>query len=379
LPIKLENRKLKICFVSLSSYPLLTETHLEYIGGAELQQVVLAKELKRRGYEISFITYGKNSDEIKKVNGIEIVPAYDRNEIKNLSFLRKTLCIWKKMKEVNADIYFYRAGSPGISSIFGKLQQKIIINLIASDSQVTGEIIIKKSVIAGFLVKISNWLDIKLSAIVVSQNNFQKTKLKNRFKVNSIIIRNALIIPPKINNDKPVYILWVGTIRSVKQPSLFLKIARHFPAYNFLMIGGKSESVELFRKVNKDANKIQNLNFKGFVSHNKIFNYYKKAILLVNTSKTEGFPNVFLEAWAHSIPVVSLNVDPDGIISKYKLGYHSKTFDQLIDNIMALLQNKKLRQMMAENGRKYVEENHDIKRVADRYEEMIENILRYEF
>ena len=230
---KLEDHKLKICFVSLNSYPLLTNKGWGYTGGAEVQQVELGKELKKRGYEISFITYGKNSDEIKKVNGIEIVPTYDRNEVNNLSFLRKALCLWKKMKEVDADIYFFRAGSPGIASIFGKLHQKKIINFIASDSQVSGEVITKRSAITGFLIKIGNWFDIKLSTIVISQNNFQKSKLKNRFKVNSIIIRNALNIPPQTDNHKPVYILWVGTIRSVKQPTLFLKIARHFPRYKF--------------------------------------------------------------------------------------------------------------------------------------------------
>jgi len=378
LPIKLENRKLRICFVSLSSYPLLTETHLEYIGGAELQQVVLAKELKRRGYRISFITYGKNSDEIKKVNGIEIVPTYDRNEVNNLSFLRKALCLWKKMKEVDADIYFLRAGSPGIASIFGKLHKKKIINFIASDSQVSGEVITKRSAITGFLIKIGNWFDIKLSTIVISQNNFQKSKLKNRFKVNSIIIRNALNIPPQTDNHKPVYILWVGTIRSVKQPTLFLNIAKHFSRYKFLMIGGKSEDTELFRETNNAVNKIQNLDFMGFVPHNKIFDYYKKAILLINTSKTEGFPNVFLETWAHSIPVISLNVDPDGVISRYKLGYHSKSFEKMIEDIRALMENKTLRKKMGENGRKYIEKYHDIKKVVDKCENVIKNLSRNE-
>ena len=345
---------MKICFVSLSSYPLLTEEHLEYVGGAELQQVLLAKELKTRGYRITFITYGKNLGEIEKVSGIEIVPAYNRNDVNNLNFLRKVLCIWQRMKEVDADIYFHRAGSPGITSIFGKLHQKKVITLIASDSQVSGEVITKKSIIANFLIKIGNWFDIKLSATVISQNNFQKSKLKNRFKVNSIIIRNAINIPLQTNN-KPIYILWVGTIRSIKQPALFLKIAEHFPGYKFLMIGGKSESPELFQEIKNATDKISNLEFRGFVPHNEIFDCYKKAILLVNTSKIEGFPNVFLEAWIHSIPVISLNVDPDGVISKYKLGYHSKNFEKMIEDIRTLIKDKTLRHKMGVNGRRYIE------------------------
>ena len=142
------------------------------------------------------------------------------------------------------------------------------------------------------------------------------------------------------------------------------------------MIGGKSESTELFRETNNAVNKIQNLDFMGFVPHNKIFDYYKKAILLINTSKTEGFPNVFLEAWVHSIPVISLNVDPDGIITKFKLGYHSKHFDKMLENIKVLMENKILREEMGNNGRKYIENYHDIKNVVNKYENVINNLLK---
>ena len=167
------NKKLKICFVSLNSYPLLIDKNLGFIGGAEVQQVILAKELKRRGYEITFITYGRENDEFNKYKGINVVPTYSRDEVNNVSFLRKALCIWRKMKEVDADIYFYRAGSPGITSIFGKLHQKKIVNLIASDSQVSAEDIIKKGALTCVLIRISNWFDIKLSSINISQNNFR--------------------------------------------------------------------------------------------------------------------------------------------------------------------------------------------------------------
>jgi len=71
---------------------------------------------------------------------------------------------------------------------------------------------------------------------------------------------------------------------------------------------------------------------------------------------------------------VSLNVDPDGIIAKYKLGYCSNTFEQMLANINTLLKDKELLKTMGENGRKYIEENRDTRMIADQYKNLIENL-----
>jgi glycosyltransferase involved in cell wall biosynthesis len=376
---RLADQKVKICFISLNSYHLLTEKHSSYAGGAEVQQIKLAKELKKRGHEISFIIYGQNNNDVqgKKIDGFNILQAYNRNQVDNLSFLQKTLCIWRKMKEADADVYYHHSGSTGITTFFCWLNKKKIINHIASDADVTGENIINNNILFSLLNKIGKWIDIRLSDKVISQNSFQKSKLNERFKVDSIIIQNSVDTSLYINKKSiDDYLLWVGTIRSIKQPELFLKIAQYFPEYKFVMIGSEGESPELFEKIKNDAEKTQNIDFKGFVSPEKIYSYYQNAIFLINTSRIEGFPNIFLEAWSSSIPVISLNVDPDDIISKYKLGYHSKTFDQMLNNIKTLLNDKELRKTMGENGRKYVEENHDIRRIVDQYEILIENLVK---
>ena len=173
----LENQKIKICFVSLNSYPLFTKKKLGYVGGAEVQQVKIAKELKKRGYAISFVTYGFENNKREIVDGIDILPAYDRND-KNLSFLKKIVCIWRKMKEADADVYFYRVGSPFITSIFGILKKKKNIKSIGSNTELTRALIIKNNFFKGSFGKILNWFDIKFSDVIISQNNFQKSKIK---------------------------------------------------------------------------------------------------------------------------------------------------------------------------------------------------------
>ena len=176
----LKSNKPKICFVSLNSYPLLKDMDLGYVGGAEIQQVEIARELKKRGYKISFITYGNYYSNNESFDGMKIFFAYERNHVKDYSILKKAYYIYKKMKEIDADVYYYRAGSPGIIPLFVKLLNKKIILHIASDAQIMGRMINTKNKIEGLLAKIGNWLDIKLSDVIISQNNYQKLLLKEK-------------------------------------------------------------------------------------------------------------------------------------------------------------------------------------------------------
>jgi glycosyltransferase involved in cell wall biosynthesis len=176
----------------------------------------------------------------------------------------------------------------------------------------------------------------------------------------------------KDKESKKSYILWVGSIKPVKQPEFFLKIAQALPKLKFVMIGGENKGKkDLYNKIEKEAKTIPNLEFLGFVPYHKIQQYYKDAAIFINTSQIEGFPNTFLESWVMGTPVVSLNVDPDEIICKKKLGYHSKTIEQLILDVNTLFSDEDLRREMGTNARKYVEQDHDLKKIATEFEKLI--------
>jgi len=133
------------------------------------------------------------------------------------------------------------------------------------------------------------------------------------------------------------------------------------------MAGGKTEDHQLYQNTKNAARKLPNLTFHGFVPHNQVYELFRRASVLVNTSTIEGFPNTFLEAWLHYTPVVSLSVDPDRIIETENLGFCSGTFEQLVSDVEALLENPRLREKKAENARIYVEKEHDIRKIANKY------------
>jgi len=365
----------KICFVALASLPILSsDDNSKYIGGSELKSVLIGKDLARRGYDTNFITY-KEGMEKKMIDGISIFETFSPHA--NFSMVKRELIMWKYVKNAKADIYFQASGLSGSIPFFCILYRKKYIKWMASNSDLMLNRIYDKY---SFLKKITAYLGIKLASIVIVQNKIQKEMVEKKFNKKCVLIKNPTIIPnvTRKNTKEKKTVLWVGTIRNVKQPDIFLKIAKEFPDYKFIMIGGeyihknlKEQEKEIFEKIKKKSTTISNLDFLGFVPHHKIQKYYEDASILVNTSRMEGFPNTFLEAWVNGTPVVSLNIDPDDVISNERLGFHSKTYEQMLRDINTLITNDVLRKEMGMNAKKYVEQNHDVKKIADQFENII--------
>lgn len=362
-----------ICFLSLGSYPLLSSSEqLEYTGGAELMQVLISKELARAGYRVVFITFrdSNNMDEI--IDGISILKSYSR--LDGLSLFKRFRFIWQCLKKADADFYVHSSSFPGIAAIYCLINKKAFVNWVASDRNVLLRNIGKKNSI---LAKIALYIDIKLSRLILVQNMYQKKTLYRLYSKESILIKNPILITDRVSQSGNIgdYILWVGTIRSIKRPDIFLRLAKSLPEYNFLMVGGTDiNESNLYVTIKEAAKSIPNLDFLGFVPHQKINKYYNNAIAVVNTSDAEGYPNVFLEAWMNYTPIISLNVDPDYIIRKYHLGYHSGSFENMIEDIKRIINNPQLRYSIGVNGRRYVEAEHDSTKIVNDFLDALNTI-----
>jgi glycosyltransferase involved in cell wall biosynthesis len=72
----------------------------------------------------------------------------------------------------------------------------------------------------------------------------------------------------------------------------------------------------------------------------------------------EGFPNVFLQAAATSVPVVTLDSDP-GFISRHNAGaVCNGSLDQFASEIVRLWTNRSQAEELGRNGLRYVTEHH---------------------
>ncbi|MHA1833651.1 MAG: glycosyltransferase family 4 protein [Candidatus Baldrarchaeia archaeon] len=365
---------MKICFLSLNSYPMLTGKNLGYAGGAEVQQVHLGRELVIKGYNVCFVTYLYGRKQIENVDGIKIIKTYNREKAAQISVLTKYVSIWSALKKANADIYFHSAGATGVLPAFCSLNKKRFVYRIPSDA-----IVLSKSLSGNysFNSKIVDVLEVKRADVVVAQSNFQQRILKERFRVESVLIKNGLPLP-HVDSEKPYppTVLWVGSISYRKNPDLFVKLAKSIPDMHFEMVGGKTRDQRLYEKIKRAAKMLPNFEFYGFIPYHQVNEYFRRASIFVNTSSVEGFPNTFIQAWAHYTPVVSLNVDPDGIIQRNRLGFCSKTFKQLVSDVNTLLRDKELRKKMGVNGRKYVEKEHNLQKITRKYINVFEELMR---
>ncbi|MCJ7570337.1 MAG: hypothetical protein MUO82_00445, partial [Candidatus Thermoplasmatota archaeon] len=79
----------KICFVSLASYPLISKSNEQLVGGAELRQVLIAKSLLQENYDVSFIVYDHGQKPGEIFDGIKILKSCkpEMNSIRKSLFI----------------------------------------------------------------------------------------------------------------------------------------------------------------------------------------------------------------------------------------------------------------------------------------------------
>jgi glycosyltransferase involved in cell wall biosynthesis len=367
--------KPKICFLALSSYPTLAKTTTQQIGGAEVQQILIAKELIKTGFDISFIVHDYSQKPVEVIDGITVYKIFpvDYNIKGAKSLFMAVHSMWKALKRADADIYYQRAANAaaGTVALFCILKKKKYVQSLASDKSLNGTY---RRQVGPILAALYNWALKKADAVIV-QSQYQQELLKKEFCREGELIKSGYILPDeKPKKFRPPLVLWVSTLSGLKQAELFAKLAKENPSAKFQMIGGPGNDAQYYEEIKKSAIETPNLDFLGFVPYQEVNPYFERAAIFVNTSTHEGFPNTFLQAWANYTPVVSLNVDPDEIICNNKLGFHSKTFEQMLSDVKRLLSDERLREEMGVQARQYIVKEHNIMLIAKKYERLFEKL-----
>jgi glycosyltransferase involved in cell wall biosynthesis len=152
-----------------------------------------------------------------------------------------------------------------------------------------------------------------------------------------------------------VRLCWIANLKPLKQPHLFLELARRFmdrPQLEFIMIGDRFGGAEAQARFEADLRAAPNVRYMGRLPNESVNELLASSHLLVNTSDFEGFSNTFIQAWLRGAVVVSLRVDPDGVFQDERYGVCARgNYEELVRAVARLAENAPLRTAIATRAR----------------------------
>jgi glycosyltransferase involved in cell wall biosynthesis len=99
------------------------------------------------------------------------------------------------------------------------------------------------------------------------------------------------------------------------------------------------------------------------VAWQDIGRFFEDAKLFVNTSTYEGFPNTFVQAAMQATPILSWAVDPDGVLTRHRIGYCADgSFERLVEETRRLCASESRRADMGRRAWDYARQYHDLQR-----------------
>jgi glycosyltransferase involved in cell wall biosynthesis len=322
----------RICFVGLENLPVLAPEFEQYrIGGAQLQQTLLAKALVRRGFPVSMVVGDYGQQDGATWSGVRTYKAYSAHE--GIPVVRFVHPRWTKlcaaMRRAAADIYYVSCagGQVGQVAMWAASNGRRMIFRVASDVDCDPD-----------RVLISFWRDRKLyeyglrrAAAILAQSVRQQELLHGNYGVGSSVASSLVDAPESLLPfpERDISLLWVSNIQQLKRPEMFLELAQRLNACTASMVGGtQPQAHALFQQIRARAACVGNLTFHGPLPYRATNNVFDRARVFANTSEIEGFPNTFLQAWIRGVPVVSF-FDPDSVIRREGLGYAVASLDEM--------------------------------------------------
>lgn len=369
----------RICFINPQSI-------YKSIGGAEVQIKILADQLSKENYQVYYIT------------APEEIPEYHTDDIHYIAFketgnlANDIINFFEIADKIKPDI-IYQRGRKRWTIYAGTYSIKRKIKFIFAASMDIDCYKFKftfrkprsfrdlykkiKNIKRNYLLDKKSLNIIKSASIVLSQTNFQRYLLLSKVNTKSIQFPNihASVNADNINKSERVNVLWIANIKKWKQPEIYLKLVEELKDYNcHFIMAGKLSDLRYKELILKTSEANQNFSYLGPVEFDKSNELIANASFFINTSDSEeGFPNTFIQSWLRKTPIISLNFDPDNLITNYKLGFVSNSQERLKAQTIKLITDKKLRNEIGERAFHFANRNYSIDKRFDDFLNIIKS------
>ncbi|MCZ7392768.1 MAG: glycosyltransferase family 4 protein [Candidatus Methanoperedens sp.] len=169
---------------------------------------------------------------------------------------------------------------------------------------------------------------------------------------------------------KRVKIIFIGRLSEEKNVDVLIsafEIVKHRRPECELYIIGDGPLREYMENLSKD---IKDIYFLGRQTHDNVLKFLDDADIFVLPSKFEVSPISILEAMVRSVPVITTPVgELPHVLEDGKTCLFTKINDvnDLAMRILVLVEDKFFAKRIAESGRDFVKEKHDINKIIDSY------------
>ena len=348
-------------------------------GGAELQTRLLAEALARSGLRVAHIIYRREHPTEAPVPSLQLIerkpPWEGRRGLPGK--VSEAVRVWRSLAGADARLYVFRGGGAHlmIGAAFCALRRRRLVFSASNDFD-----FIRRTDRGRFGQAVYRAALRRARCVVVQTN--QQLELASRTLGN---VARVKLIPSfaELGNTstpalEPEAFLWAARLVPYKQPLRYVELARAIPEARFRMIAPRTiETTDtLSQQLTEAAAELPNLELLLNQWRETVLETIARSVAVVVTSRTEGMPNVFLEAWSQGVPVISLHFDPDGKISSKGLGvFADGSWARFVEAARTLWREPRLRRDIGDRARAYVAAEHSLEAVGRRWAETLRDAL----
>lgn len=338
------------------------------MGGSQYQaKLLIERLLERYDVEIHYLTV--HCDPEHRPHGYKIHRFSSRKGLRRYGYFLDAFRLYRALRKLRPDIVYQQIGCAhtGIAACYARRNGAAMVWRVASDRSLTPARIpwwkLHHRIERAFLL-----YGIRNAHLILAQTTWQQSRLAARYgRSDTQLVRNfSPAVAPPARKTSRRNVIWIANLKPLKNPGAFVRLARSLAGnaeVRFVMIGAPMLQDQWTFDVLRQIEAAPNVDYLGARSQDEVDHALREARVLVNTSDYEGFSNTFVQAWMREVPVVSLHVDPDQLLSAHGLGFLSRTEEQLQRDVGRLLDDQELAADIGRRCREHALRNHSIENV----------------
>ena len=345
---------MKFFFLSSYAHLALDPKADRVSGGAELQVALLSRELAVRGHEVVIV--GAEDEPRSEVvyDGVRTRPGGRFHTGGLWDTAVAVPRVYGLIKGEKPDYVCLLGWTAWLGFLLGAKRRTRLVYICGSDAEVDGGYRRANRFRGGIFEQGVRGADQRFAMSEHQQSLMKRAGLECAMYRNLVLPR----IAPR-NATKDVDFLWVSRCIALKKPNLFLDLAQAIPTARFVMIA-PPEDRALWESVSDRAAKLSNVEFLERVPYREVQGYFDRAAVFVNTSDFEGFPNSFIQMGQGGGTILSLSVDPDGLLTDYGAGRCAEgDWETFLEDARELHGDETVRRTLQQRCEQFVAEWHD--------------------